>query len=116
MGPDGIRIIRIRLAQTGVVHEHEVDLAVAVVVVLGEVNLRIECLAALDDCIFRAKVLVVLVVVGSVMGLCIGECHGAEHVEDRLEHTVGVVVVEVACGSCAAVHAVPGLVEQVVNR
>ena len=87
MRPDGVGGASVGLPLAGVVHEHQIHLPVAVVVIPGEIDIRIQFLAAFDDGFFGTLV-VSLHVILAIIGIGRIHLHRTEDIENRLENPV----------------------------
>ena len=114
MRPDGGGSTAVRLSLSGVIHEHQVHIAVAVIVIPGEVDFVVEFLTGVDDRLLGTHI-VSLIVVPPVIGIGGVQLDRPVNIEDRLEEAVRIVVVVIQGGTGPAVHGVPLLVQQVVE-
>ena len=90
--PDGVGATAIGFALAGIDDIDEIDIAVVVVVVLGEVHIEliVSEFACLDDHVARVHI-VAFAIVFAVVGVVLGEGYGADHVEGGCVGSVGLV-------------------------
>ena len=112
MGPDGVLDVAVGLALAGVEDEDLVDLAVAVPVVVGEVDLGVGSLAHLDNHVLGTQV-VAIVIVGTIVGVVVQGGVGAYDVERQFEQSVRLVAEVVGH---AAAEALAGGVARLVQH
>ena len=113
MRPDRIRRGTFRLAVAGVIEEDQVDIAVAVVVVPGEIHVGIDFLAGVVKGAPGADVVPGAAGVGPVVGHVIVQGNRPDDVENRLEKTVGIIVVIIPGGTGGPVAGITDLVQEV---